>query len=347
MTYNEWAQLEHVVAENGTVKNPIDRNAIFMTVELIISIVGILMNSAITCIIIFIKKLRTKPRNIFLLGIVLSNLTTSVRVLMEFSYFISPNQELCQMYVAIAGLPHVLFLTNLLLALVDRYAAIVHPSWHKEKVTVRLAFFSQLGASISISVIYKFAYIAQFIYLNCELKLIQLKIANVILLILYSSCIVLQIIVYRRAREILGNYGRRAEMAKAPVSNFPVIIFNLIAQQVISLPNSALPVVGLASTPESLNVHIPDSSINQLEIEATTTLIASVTFLSVVNGPIILYTFVVFICRLFIEKHVCISISWLAPYVLALVVLHVVYYPTFYLLRSSELFSAVKRWFKR
>ena len=116
MTYNEWAQLEHVVAENGTVKNPIDRNAIFMTVELIISIVGILMNSAITYIIIFNKKLRTKPRNIFLLGIVLSNLTTSVRVLMEFSYFISPNQELCQMYVAIAGLPHVLFLTNLLLA---------------------------------------------------------------------------------------------------------------------------------------------------------------------------------------------------------------------------------------
>ena len=115
----------------------------------------------------------------------------------------------------------------------------------------------------------------------------------------------------------------------------------------ISQPISALPVVGLASAPESLNVHIHDSSIKQLEIEATTTLIASVSFLSVVNGPIILYTFVVFICRLFFEKHVCISSSWLAPYVLALVVLHVVYYPTVYFLRSSELFSVVKKWFKR
>ena len=79
---------------------------------------------------------------------------------MELSYLISPNQELCQVYVAVAGLPHVLFLTNLLLALVDRYAAIVHPLWHQEKVTIRLAVFFQLGASLSISVIYKFAYIA-------------------------------------------------------------------------------------------------------------------------------------------------------------------------------------------
>ena len=346
---NERTQLEHVVVENGTVKNPIDRNAIFMTVELIVSIVGYLMNSAIACIIIFNKKLRTKPRNVFLLGIVLSNLPTSVRVFMEFSYLISPNQELCQvLYVAVAGLPHVLFLTNLLLALVDRYAAIVQPLWHQEKVTIRLAVFFQLGASLSISVIYKFAYIAQFISLNCELKIIQLKIANVILLILYSSCIVLQVIVYRRTREILRNYGKRGETSKTPISNnFLVIIFNLISQQVISQPISAHPVVGLASAPESLNVHIHDSSINQLEIEATTTLIASVTSLSVMNGPIILYTFVVFICRLFFEKHVCSSISWLVSYVLALAVLHVVYYPTFYFLRSSELFSVAKKWFKR
>ena len=81
-----------------------------------------------------------------------------------------------------------------------------------------------------------------------------------------------------------------------------------------------------ASISELLDVHISDSSINRLEIEASTTLIAGVTSLSLVTGPIILYTFVVFICRLFFEKHVCISSSWLAPYVLAFVVLHVVYF---------------------
>ena len=109
-----------------------------------------------------------------------------------------------------------------------------HCGTRKKLPYFRLAVFFQLGASLSISVIYKFAYIAQFISLNCELKIIQLKIANVILLILYSSCIVLQVIVYRRPREILGNYGRRAEMTKTPISNnFPVIIFNLISQQVI------------------------------------------------------------------------------------------------------------------
>ena len=320
----------------------------FMKIELIVSIVGILMSCSIACIIINSLQLRTKPRNIFLLGTVLSNLPYSIRVFMEFSYLISPSQKLCQVYVAVTGLPHVLFLTNLSLALVDRYAAIVYPSWYIKKVTVRLAVFTQLGASISISVIYKFPYIAQFISLNCEIQLIQLKIAAALLIILYSSCIVLQIIVYRRTREILRNYGKRGETSKTPVSNnFLVIIFNMIAQQVISQPISAHPVVGLASAPESLNVHIHDSSINQLEIEATTTLIASVTSLSVMNGPIILYTFVVFICRLFFEKHVCSSISWLVSYVLALAVLHVVYYPTFYFLRSSELFSVAKKWFKR
>ena len=261
---NEGAQLKHVVVENGTIKNPIDRNPFFMKVELIVSIVGILMNILIAFIIIFNKHLmRTKPRNIFLLGLVFSNLSASVPVFMEFSYLISPSQELCQAYVAINGLPFVLFLTNLLLALVDGYAAIVHPLWHKEKVTVRLAVFSQLGASIFISVIYKFAYIAQFIPLNCEMQLIQIKIITIIFLILFSSCIVLQITVYRRTREILVNYGRS---------------------------NS-----GSASIPELLDVHISESSINRLEIEATTTLIASVTSLSLVTGPLY-YTLLLYSC---------------------------------------------------
>ena len=346
---NDNAQLEHVVVENGTIKNPIDRNPFFMKVELIVSIVGILMNILIACIILFNKHLCTNPRNIFLLGLVLSNLSASVPVFVEFSYFISPSQELCQVYVAIAGLSYVLFLTNLLLALVDRYAAVVHPLWHKKKVTVRLAVFAQLGASISITVIYKFAYIAQCIPLNCVFQLIQLKIFVVILFILYSCCIVLQIIVYRRTRKILGNYERskreRAEVTETRVSaNFPVVIFNLVSQPIISRPIPAIPVGELSSTSALLNVSISDSSINRLEIEATRALIASVTSLSVVTGPIVLcFTFVTFVCRLYFENHVCSSISWLAPYIKALVALHIVYYPTFYFLRSSELSSVWKK----
>ena len=144
------------------------------------------------------------------------------------------------------------------------------------------------------------------------MQLIQIKIITIIFLILFSSCIVLQITVYRRTREILVNYGRS---------------------------NS-----GSASIPELLDVHISESSINRLEIEATTTLIASVTSLSLVTGPILLYTFVTFMCRLYFENSVCSSISWLSPYVKALIVLHIVYHPTFYFLHSSELSSVLKNW---
>ena len=206
---NNQTALELVEVLDGSVTIPIERNAIFIIVELILSIVGILMNIFIACIIIFSKPLRTKPRNVFLLGLILSNLSAFVPVCMEFAYFISPNHKLCQMYVAIVGLPYVLFLTNLLLALIDRYVAIVHPLWHMDKVTFRFAFFSQLGASIFISVIYKFAYIAQFIPLNCEMQLIQFRIVGVISLILFSSCIVAQTIVYRRTKEIIKNNKKR------------------------------------------------------------------------------------------------------------------------------------------
>ena len=99
-----------------------------------------------------------------------------------------------------------------------------------------------------------------------------------------------------------------------------------------------------ASISELLDVHISDSSINRLEIEASTTLIAGVTSLSLVTGPILLYTCVTFMCRLYFENSVCSSISWLSPYVKALIVLHIVYHPTFYFLHSSELSSVLKNW---
>ena len=348
---NENDQLEHVVVVNGTIKNPIDRNAFFMTFELIVSIVGILMNISIACVIVFDKHLRNKPRNIFLLGLVLSNLLASIRLCMEFSYFVSPNHELCQAYIATAGLPYVLFLTNMLLALFDRYAAIFHPLWHKEKVTVRLAVFSQLIASISISVIFKFAYIAQFIPLNCEMQLTQFKIVAVIFLILFLSCIVLQVVVYRRTRQIIANYGRSkrgrtARKEKRVSFNFLIVIFNLIAQQIIEQPIPANYVGESVFNSKLLDVHVSDSSINRLEIEATTTLIASVTSLSVVSGPIILFSFFIFICQLYIRNHVCNSISWLAPYFPAIISLHVVYHPIFYFFRSTELKSVAKKLFK-
>ena len=338
---NQTIQLEYVAVLNGTIKPPIDQNAISMTVKLIFSIVGMLMNMFVACVIIFNKRLRTKPRNIFLLGLVLSNISICGPVSIEFSYFISPSDELCPLYVAIVGLPYVLFLTNLLLALVDRYAAIVHPLWYTKNATVRLAVLSQLIASLFISIIYKFAYIAQFIPLHCEIQVIQVKINTFTFLILFSSCVVAQIIVYRRTKKILRFKKRKRETAteSGVATNIPIITFNLVAQQIIN-PTDYL---GESASPSEFS----DSSINRLEMKATKALIVSVTSLSIVTGPILLFNSVMFVCRLYFENHTCISISWLALFLRGFIVLHVVIHPVFYLLRSTELSSTVKKWFER
>ena len=360
---NETSQLEHVVVQNGTILNPIHLNVVVMTINLICSIIGIPINFFIACVIISMKRLRSKPRNISLLGLVLSNLSAFVPGLLEFSYLLSPSDELCQLYVAIVGLPYVLFLTNMLLALGCRYSAIAHPLWHMKKVSVRLVVGCQLVASISISVIYKFAYVAQFVPLSCAVPLLQVRIIAVVLLILFSCCVVAQIIVYRRTTAILANYtpkatNKKRNSSKTTNNETPIVVAaaqldhvdfqvydasNSDAQQTRPVPATT----GATEQPESLSVHMSDSSINQLEIEATTTLIASVTSLTIMTGPFILFTFSMFVCRLVFEKSVCSSISWLAPYFKELVVLHAVYHPIINLNRSSELSTAMKKWFNK
>lgn len=352
---NETFQLETIVALDGRRKNPIHWNPFVVVSHLVCCIIGIPINLFLAVVIIYMRRLRSKPRNIFLLGLVLSNLSAFFPLLIEFAYFFFPkNEELCQIYVSIVGLPYVLFLNHMLLALADRHTAIAHPFWHYKRVTVRRALCWQLLTSLLVSTVYKFAYIAQLIPLRCEVQLLQVRIISVTMIIMFSTCILAQVIVYRETKKMLASYA-----AKGVTQLIPLSLISNRANVNTDHPQSsdqqsnlsALPVTSeeleTTATKVELKVHMSSRTITRMEIEATRTLITSVTSLFIMTGPFILYTLIVFSCRIFYEQHYCSSITWLSPYFKELIVFYAVYHPIVYLFRSSEISSALRdHWLK-
>ncbi|XP_046447438.1 uncharacterized protein LOC124196407 [Daphnia pulex] len=368
---NHIEELESILdfqnATSGSVK-AIQINVFIMFAHFICCVIGIPLNVFIASVIVSMRRLRSKPRNILLLGLILSDLSAFVPVLMEFAYLHFPSLELCRTYVAISGLPYILFLIHTLLALVDRYTAIAHPLWHFNQVTPVLIVRCQLVASLTASFVYKFPYVVQFLPLSCELQLLQeFNSIAITLMILFSSCILAHVIVYRQTKRVLANYvpkGWKRGTFTSSKNDKRVAAVVTRSEGVQSLQQQPLPIFQhqpLSSMnsegntqqqrqqvpADEMSIHISDRRVSQLEVEATRTMIVNVTSLSIMTGPFILFTLTVFLCRFSGEEQVCSSLAWLAPYLKELVVLHAVYHPTIQLSRSSELSSALKQWLNR
>jgi hypothetical protein len=170
---SSWLVHDDVVKFNGTVQNPIHLNPIILVWNFVACFAGIPLNLMIVVFILSLRRLRRKSRNVFSLGLILSNLSTFVPVITEFTYFHFPEDEICLAYVAVVGLPCVLFMANALMSLCDRYAAICRPLWHRRRVTVPFAVCAQLFGSLLIAILYKGLYVFQAIPLRCEIKISQ------------------------------------------------------------------------------------------------------------------------------------------------------------------------------
>lgn len=167
--------VDDVVKFNGTKQNPIHLNPVVLFFNLLACFVGIPLNAAIIVLMLSLRRLRRKTRNIFSLGLIWSNLSAFVPVNTEFVYFVLRADEICLVYVSIVGLPCVLFMINALMSLADRYAAIVHPLWHKQWITVPFAICAQLFGSLFIAILYKILYVFHVIPLNCEIQMMQVS----------------------------------------------------------------------------------------------------------------------------------------------------------------------------
>ena len=114
--------------------SPINRDLWFIILKLILSSTGIPLNLLMAFSILRLRRFRCKPRNIFLLGISVSDLIACIPPMIEIVdyFFLLPPPENtlnrsgaslvnCQVYVWMRGLPEMFLLFNTFFSLTDRY----------------------------------------------------------------------------------------------------------------------------------------------------------------------------------------------------------------------------------
>nr|CAH0102016.1 unnamed protein product [Daphnia galeata] len=317
---NSNAQREVVLNENGEVYNPIEIGMASVIIKIVCCSIGIPLNVSIVVTIIRLRRMHRKPSNFFLLGIILSYLSFFIVPIIQLLYWgIYADDSLCRVYVSVVGVPQGLLLINMLLALIDRYLAINHPLLHREKMTNRLACCLIVTCSILTVFLFKFIYIVQLDILRCEILLLHAKVASIIFMILFVSCMAMNIVVYRQTK-ILLHESRFVEAAPAD---------NVVANTQFS--NEVTPVV---------IIHVDRMKIGQQEMEATQTLIIGMTSLCVMPCLIVIFIATFFACRLVFGQLACGNFNEMLPFVKDLCLIPAIYGPIIFLVRNKELRAA-------
>lgn len=362
-------QLDIILTPNGEVQKPISLDIFLIITKLISAFIGIPLNTFIVLIIIRLRRLHSKPRNIFLLAMIISNLLLYFPSLIELIYWFLPLENVCRSYVAVIGLPNAILLWTMFLALADRYVAIKYPLKHREKVTVRRAIVFLFISTAVLIFIMKFIFIVGLAPIGCEIWFVHSKVIGATVFVLFASCIVTHFIVYRQTKMLLQESRRvkpktsykgksvtqaeRNEMFNEPVDQQIVTrdiesinpeIGGLHAEaNPAAAENQARAIVTNDShhSNTSMVIHVNIGTLSQMEMEATRTLIAGVTSLFVMASPPLLFFLSVFLCRL-TGRPECTSMTWLAPYFREVTSVWAVYNPLLWLFRNGELWLVLK-----
>jgi hypothetical protein len=353
-------QGETVLTQTGDVFNPVNLDDTkYAIAQFACCLIGIPLNISIAITLIRHRRLRKKPRNIFLLGIILSNLSFFIPTIIKLIYWgFYPIESLCRVYVALVGVPHGLLSLNMLLALADRYLAINHPLLHREKMTVRFASVAIILSSISTVFCLNFVYIVGLAPLRCEVWLVHAKIILVILTLLFLLCTALNFIVYRQTKILLSESRMicpsaddgRHHIVTVDGQQIEWIELATIANESsntgmstsVTNDNSTT----TTTTARPISIHVNRQKFGQMEIEATCTLITGVTSLVVTSLPPTIFVSSFLACRI-ISQSDCSHFNWLAPYMIELGLINIVFSPLIFLKRNKELRSALTCQFYR
>lgn len=360
-----------VLTQSGQVYNPIDLDVFLVVTKCICCSVGIPLNVLIAVTIVRLRRLRSKPRNIFLLGIIFSYFLFFVHPIIELIYWgLYPIESVCQAFIAVGGLPQALLLLSMLLALVDRYVAINHSLFHREKVTVRLASGIIFFSSIFLTFLIKFVYIVGLAPLRCEVYLVHNKFIVLAVVVLLVMCAGLNFIVYRQTKALISESRKlgpssianevqwtsnrnNIRIGNGEIDGQDIAIVdagNVIESSQLGTsgneslnnvirPSMSSPVNDRAtiSSVRVMSIHVDRGKLSQMEMEATRSLVIGVTSLVLTVFPPVIFVFTYFGCRLVTGQFDCNNLTVVAPYLRELGLIHAVYNPLIFLMRNKEL----------
>jgi len=271
---------------------------------------GLPLNSLIAVVIVCFRRLRRKSRYILWLGILMASILTLFTILLEFLASQWKNETICKAFVSLTGIGYTWLLFNLLLALIDRYAAIAHSFWYrKNKVTVSRVLIAQLSGLLLIILIIKLPFISGQVPLTCTKVDQQSKIIAILNSILMTACLIGQIVVYTKSKRYFTKTGGRTiiTISVSFIANPPS------AAQISTTEHHQEAAVALqqqqqgtsrsnsSGSRDRLRVH---GGNRQLEIDATWLLLAGVLSLLLFTLPTLVSGFIEWICSLMYSKQV-------------------------------------------
>ena len=351
-----------LLTTSGEPQKATEINAFLIITKVLSCFIGIPLNVFVAIIIIRLRRLHSKPRNIFLLGIIFSNLLTFVPALIEVIYWVLPLDIVCQSYVAVGGLPNTLLLWNMLLALIDRYVAIKYPIWHREKVTVRRVIYFLLFSSVFLGFLIKFVFIFGLIQLRCTVWTVHSKVVGLTMAILFVLCVIAHFIVFQQTKTLLQKNRTLCPSTKESIGmqtfsnrkrrfsgedNNQENVFaegkineregDVDLNAIVSAPPNLTSVVNLSS---NMVIHVDNEKLSRMELEAARTLVIGVASLFAMTFAILVLFIILYVCQL--NKFECDSVRWLAPYFKELWLIHSVYNPIIWFMRNDEIWLLLK-----
>ncbi len=166
----------------------------------ILIILGIPLNLFIFVFILSSKRLKKKPRNILYLGVTTASLFTLFTMMFELIANHHQNPIFCKLTGLGLGAAYTCFLTNILLALIDRYLAIVSSLFHRKIVTVKSVWMIQISVEIAIYISIKWPYLFGIAPLQCGFLMFEAKTIAVQQAFVTFLCVILYILVYLRTK---------------------------------------------------------------------------------------------------------------------------------------------------
>jgi hypothetical protein len=271
------------------------------------------------------------PRNRTWFGLIICNLLTLSMGLTECIVVHWPNQIICYMFSALVGIPYTLLLFNVLLAVGDRCLALMVPVFYRTKVTVRHVNTIQIVLFTLIPTLLMLPYWSNLVPLQCGFNRVVGKLFGILASLLVLLCVSAQLVLYREARKYLGGSVSDSSL---PLSDLTPTQREPVTETSDSLGASYL-------RGPRFFAYCGSKRISKLDLEAALSVLSGITSLCIFTLPMAGVFFYGWICPK-VTDH-CNLTRQAGSIAREFLLVHAVYNPIVYAVRSREFHSALRR----